>query len=181
MTKFVANPIPSPTDLGHLHRNVIGALQGLVTQLNQAQLGTGTSISIFPGAQASSGGGGTSTSTEVITQAYGYVTDTITSNAVTPNLATALSHRVVLDQATRITINNPIVSPGSLVAGFKLHLYLEQDSTGNRPTPTWGSAFGSDLGSEWIDGSPSTRSVYLLTYHSDSKWHIDSFTTGRSL
>ena len=58
----------------------------------------------------------------------GFNVMTIASNAVTPDLALGWNQEVVLNQATQITINNPVFSSGTIIAGQPCYLYVTQDS-----------------------------------------------------
>jgi hypothetical protein len=114
----------------------------------------------------------------------GYFNDSIVSDQVQIDLANGLNHRVVLNQTAQITFLSPIFTGGVIAAGSVLYLYVEQDATGSRPTPAFDSTnpggFISDTeSSNQLDGTPSTRSSYIFTFHGDF-WAADSFVTGKA-
>jgi len=85
------------------------------------------------------------------------------------------SFRLVLN-ATAVSIPAPIWTGGTIAAGLKFWLYLYQDATGDRAIPAFDHAaagdFGDEVASQQIDGTPSTMSVYQLTYHG-TRWLLD--------
>lgn len=102
----------------------------------------------------------------------GFLTLTIASNAVTPDLSLGTLFKVTLNQSTQITINNPIYTGGTLVPGMTLTLWIFQDSTGARPSPAWGTAFPAyNASAPIIAPDASTHSVATLTYHPDGNWY----------
>jgi len=113
--------------------------------------------------------------------AAGWAVLVITSNAVTADLSVAKNFELVLDQSARVTVDVPVWSGGSIVAGDEMSLYVFQDSTGERPTPAFASGtggFGSDVQAAVLQGDPTTYSLYQLKFHNDNLWHLDSFSTG---
>jgi hypothetical protein len=111
----------------------------------------------------------------------GFFILSIASNHVAIETNNGKNQKLTLNQATRVTIDNPTHGGSAPTAGDWLALYILQDATGGRPTPAWGTAFGSDVSGQVLDPTPSTRSAYQLTYHDDGKWHLDSFITGQPL
>jgi hypothetical protein len=107
----------------------------------------------------------------------GYVILTIVSDHVTPDLSLGLNFKLILNQAAQVTVNNPIFTGGSIIPGSTMTLYVIEDSSGGRPTPAFDSDFGSDVAQE-IDGAADTRSIFGLTFHDESLWHLDTFQTG---
>ena len=109
----------------------------------------------------------------------GYFALSIVSNHVAVELTNARNQKLVLNQAARVTVDNPTSGGGAPTAGNDwVYLYVFQDATGGRPTPAWGTAFGSDVTGQVLDPTPNTRSLYQLTYHDDGLWHLDYFRTG---
>ncbi len=80
----------------------------------------------------------------------------------------------------------PIWTGGTISAGLKIWLFIDQDATGNRATPTFATGssgdFSTDVAGQQIDGTGSTRSCYALTYHG-TRWTLDTenISTGMSL
>jgi hypothetical protein len=107
----------------------------------------------------------------------GWAVLTIAANAVTPVMSVTCQ-KLILNQAAQVTVNNPT---GSIGAGLPFKLYVIQDATGGRPTMLWGTAFGQDVATQVLFGTPNTRSAYVMTFQDDSKWHLDSFITGQPL
>ncbi|HXS98755.1 MAG TPA: phage tail protein [Candidatus Limnocylindrales bacterium] len=104
------------------------------------------------------------------------------SGHVTVDLANGLNQRLVLD-GTAFTILAPTFTGRALQPGDWVALYFDQDATGDRVPPTFTGSLGgyaSDVGAQQFDGTPSTRSGFILTYHGDY-WVLDSFTTGRAI
>jgi phage-related protein len=110
--------------------------------------------------------------------ADGFFAMPIVSDHASPDLANGLNQKLVLNQATRVTIDDPVFTGGTIQPGSWMAIYILQDATGSRPTPAWGSAFGSDISAAQLDPKADTRSAINLTYHDDGKWHLDSFNTG---
>jgi hypothetical protein len=104
-----------------------------------------------------------------------------TANAVTPNLVNGANQKLILNQSAQITINTPINSAGVILAGRSLALYVIQDATGQRPTPAFGTGFGSDVKSKVLAGDVNTRSAITMKLHDDGLWHLDGFLTGEPL
>jgi hypothetical protein len=85
--------------------------------------------------------------------------------------------------ATAATVLAPIFTGGTIGAASSFRLYIDQDATGGwvGPAFTLGSgAFAADVPHQSIDGTPSTRSTYLFTFHG-SAWCLDSFRTGGAI
>ncbi|HWY33646.1 MAG TPA: hypothetical protein VNX68_03305, partial [Nitrosopumilaceae archaeon] len=84
--------------------------------------------------------------------------------------------QVVLNQVTKITVNNPT---GTTIAyGSTFDLIVLTDATIGRPTPAWGNKFAMDVTNKQIDPAASIRSVYQFRYEADNLWHIRNFRTG---
>lgn len=98
---------------------------------------------------------------------------TIAANSVTPDLADARNFKLTINQATRVTIQNPVFTGGSIVAGDAIRIFVFTDTTANRPTPAWGAAFGTDVTEVILDHTNAAIrfSVYNLIYQDDNKWH----------
>ncbi len=136
-----------------------------------------TPISVTRTGVGSSGGGGGGVGAGVT----GYHIITPVAGVATIDLAVlgagtyCSAFRLVLD-ATAVSIPAPIITGSSIVAGMKFWLYLYQDSTGDRAIPVFDHAatgdFGDEVASQQIDGTPSTMSVYQLTYHG-TRWLLD--------
>ncbi len=98
---------------------------------------------------------------------------------------TCFCFRLVLN-GTAVSVPAPIWTGGTIVAGLKIWLYVYQDSTGNRDKPAFDHAasgdFGDDVAAQEPDGTPSTMSVYQLTYHG-TRWLLDveSIPTGLAI
>lgn len=144
---------------------------GLLKKLIEAATGKGTK--------------GTGSTTIIATPPAtgGYFNLVITTNQVQIDLANGINHRVVLNQATQITVLSPIFTAGTIAAGAKFFLYVEQDATGGRTTPAFSTnnpnGFTSDTGDE-ILGTAETRTIYQFTYHG-TLWATDTFMTGRAI
>jgi len=108
----------------------------------------------------------------------GWAVFSIVANAVTPNMGGGTCQKLILNQAAQVTVNNPT---GTVGAGLPFKLYVIQDATGGRPTMLWGSAFGHDVQTQVLLGTPNTRSAYIMTFQDDSLWHLDGFVTGNPL
>lgn len=113
---------------------------------------------------ASGGGGGGS---------YSFFDLVISANAVTPDLANGTRQKLTINQAARITINNPIFTGGSLVPGQPLIIFPVFDSTPGRPVPAWGTAYGQDVATQQLDTTPSTRGFVSISLQDDSLWHLE--------
>ena len=108
----------------------------------------------------------------------GYYVDTITSNAVTPDLGLAFTHETVINQAAQITIDNPIYTGGTISPGQDLYIILVQDSTGNRVSPLWGSNFAGTANISIAPDANTYSVVQFKVRSSDSKFALMQFTTG---
>lgn len=136
------------------------------------------------GVGTSSGGGGGSNA-----GMFGFFTITPSGGLAQIDIAalgagtTCFCFRLVLN-ATAVSIPNPVWTGGSIVAGMKIWLYLEQDATGNRDVPGFqtGStgSFTSDLTTQQIDGTPSTRTAIQLMYHG-TRWAMDFSPIGTGM
>ncbi len=93
---------------------------------------------------------------------------------------TCFVFRLALD-ATAVSIPVIVWTGGTLVAGLKIWLYLDQDGTGGRLIPTFATGvadgFAADIQDQQIDGTANTRSMYQIQYHG-TRWCLDVFTTG---
>jgi hypothetical protein len=109
----------------------------------------------------------------------GYYDASIVADQVTIDLSNGLNQRVTLNQATRVTILNPVFTGGTISAGSWFQLYILQDATGSRPSPAFGTEFAGDvdLPEHQIGPDASTRTAIGFTYDG-SKWGIDTFKTG---
>lgn len=111
----------------------------------------------------------------------GYVTITPDgSNDYHIDLSLGLNQRILLTSATATTILAPIWTGGTIVSGVSFTLYIDQDSTGNWPCPIFALGTGSwtiDVQNQGIDGTPSTRTIYIFTFHG-VRFGLDSFRTG---
>ncbi len=130
---------------------------------------------------SSGGGGGT-------TGDFGYSIIVPASGVATIDIGlagtgTCFMFRLGLN-GTPVSIPAPIWTGGSIHAGIKIWLYLDQDATGNRDLPTFatGSAgdFTTDVQNQQIDGTPLTRTAYQLTYHG-TRWCLDFPTVGTGM
>lgn len=125
----------------------------------------------------------------------GYQTATLDgSNHFVIDLANGFNWRIVLTSATATgspattiaSIPAPIYTGGTIQPGMFFTLYVDQDSTGGWPLPGFQSGpggFTSDVPSQSIDGTPTTRSVFQFGYHADGTiWGLEGdITTGRAI
>lgn len=125
---------------------------------------------------ASGGGGGGGGSGQfgyhVITPAAGNATIDIAALGAG---TTCFCFRLVLT-GTAVTILAPIWTGGSIVAGLKVWLFLDQDGSGSRVTPTFAGgagAFTTDTIGWEVNPTPSTRTTYQFTYHG-TIWGLDA-------
>lgn len=128
--------------------------------------------------------GSSTTVTNTVVSSSGYFDLSIIANAVGPDLKNATSFRLTLNQAARVTVQNPMWTGGALVAGLAITIYVVQDATGSRPTPSWDTAFGSDVKALQLAPDAGTQSVYILRLHpkgSDLIWRVDGFVTAQLL
>ncbi len=118
----------------------------------------------------------------------GYVIDAIDTttpgrlNTITPDLSQGLTHEVVLDQATQITVRNPvpvISVPGVRVTtpSQEFRLIVVQDATGGRPSPLFGDQYAGVVGLV-IDPTADTYSVFDFEARVDLKFAVVGFLTG---
>lgn len=107
----------------------------------------------------------------------GFYDAPIVGDEVEIDLANGLNQRITLDQASRVTIKNPVNSAGPIRAGMWLQLYILQDDTGERPNPEWDSGYGQI---DQISPDADTRTSIGLTYDG-AKWRLDYFQTGLPL
>lgn len=103
----------------------------------------------------------------------GYYTITPVGSEVTINLSNGLNQRLNLTSNTPLTILDPVRSGGTLVAGMTFTLFIYQDATGSRPTPTFGSAFDTSVGSFEVPTDPNSFVVLQFLYHNDGKWRLN--------
>jgi hypothetical protein len=136
-----------------------------------AQLASGGSGS-SSGSSAFSGLGSGVTPPGLVTEVFFALS--IASNNVAIELNNGRKLKLVLNQSTQVTINNPTRGGSAPTPGDWFTLYIIQDATGERPTPAWGSAFGSDVKNQVLVGDLNTRSAYQLSLHDDNLWHLDS-------
>jgi hypothetical protein len=107
----------------------------------------------------------------------GYVEMVTTAGAVTPDLADGLNQQ---ESATgNVTINNPIYTGGTIVAGMRLAIKLIQDSTGGRK-PTWGTEY-IGLSNQDPDLTANTYSIYTFVRNTASKWELHAAEKGLSI
>ena len=105
----------------------------------------------------------------------GYVITPIVSNAATPNLSLGLNFETLMNQATQITIDNPINFISQLV-GKTINIAVLNDSTPNRPSPLFGSQFiGAPTNT---DGTANTYSNWTFTVRQDAMGNITYLNTG---
>lgn len=113
----------------------------------------------------------------------------IATNAITPDLQYGKTFKVILNQATQITVNVPIFTGGTITNGLEFKLLVFQDATGGRPTPLFSTSthgFGPDAlytpsssVVRSLDETASHYSVYDFMYFDDGIWHlIRDVTTG---
>jgi hypothetical protein len=78
-----------------------------------------------------------------------------------------------VNQATQVTINNPIWTGGTIISGTRISIFVFTDATALRPTPAWGNKFGTDVTEEFFDHTNAAvrYSVVNLIYQDDNKWH----------
>lgn len=122
------------------------------------------------GVGATSGGGGGGGSAGQ----FGYHIITPSGGNAAIDLNNGFIQRLVLN-ASAVNFTAPIWTGGSIVAGLKLWLFVDQDATGGRIPPTFDSGaggFSTDCPAQQLDGTPDTRSLYQLTYHG-SIWCLD--------
>jgi hypothetical protein len=148
-----ASNAATPAPVGRISRQWLSFFQGLVG--------------------GSSGGSGGLGGFTVITPASG--------NA-TIDLGLGLTQLLVLS-ASAVTILAPIFTGGTIVAGANFLLFIEQDATGGRATPTFtggAGAFASDTGTDSVAPDASTRTIYWFSYDG-SIWAANTFRTGRAI
>jgi hypothetical protein len=113
----------------------------------------------------------------------GYYTITPAGGHAVVDLSNGLNQRLVLN-ASAVTIDAPLFSGGSIVAGSWVTLYLDQDATGSRAIPTFAGGVGgfvSNTGTQiQMDPTPNTRTALTFTYHG-SYWSLDSQQTGAAI
>lgn len=140
--------------------------------------------SMIPSPTSATAASKTVTTTQIVTASPGYTDLTISTNVVTPDLSVASCFRLTLNQATRVTVQNPIWTGGALAAGLAIALYVEQDSVGQRPSPAFGTSFGNDVKALQIAPDANNQSVFLLRLHPEGSnliWHVDGFVTRQFL
>lgn len=115
-----------------------------------------------------------------VAAADGYFTAPIVSNEVTIDLANGLNQRILLDQATRVTIKNPIFTGGDIIAGSWLALYIDTDATADRPSPAFESAYGASVQAIQTSNLANKRNALMLTFDG-TKWTVDSFHPEQAL
>lgn len=114
---------------------------------------------------------------------------TIASNDVAIDLKNGVGLKLILNQATQVTIQNPIwTGVGTISPGTIITLAVLQDATGGRPTPVFPSGAGgfapdvimnpSGGGNFNIDKSLHTYTAYILQFWDDGIWHCLSKITG---
>jgi hypothetical protein len=99
---------------------------------------------------------------------------------ITIDLANGLNQRLVLS-STAVTFLAPIFTGSTIMNGQSFTLYLDQDVTGARATPTFtggADGFASDTGSDPVAPDASTRTSIIFTFHPGDIWIADSFRTG---
>jgi len=107
--------------------------------------------------------------------ADGYATMAITSGAVTPDLADGLNQKVTI--AAGVTVNEPILTGGTLQPGVYLLLKFLQDGTGGHAI-TWDPIF-QGVTNEQPDPTPNTYSKFQFTYNG-THWELDASQKGFS-
>ena len=107
----------------------------------------------------------------------GYFEMVTTAGAVTPDLADGLNQQETM--TGNVTINDPIYTGGTLVAGMKLHIKLIEDSTGGRK-PTFSSAYIGLQGID-MDLTADTYSIYEFVYNTADKWEYRGGVRGASI
>lgn len=107
----------------------------------------------------------------------GYFEMVTAAGAVTPDLADGLNQQETM--TGNVTVNAPIYTGGTLVAGMRLRVKLIQDSTGGRKV-TWNSIF-IGLANEDPDLTADTYSTYEFIYNTANKWELHSSAKGRSI
>jgi hypothetical protein len=154
--------------------------------INTTRLGTWLQFwaQLANGGSGSSGGSAGFAGLGTVVTPAGLITEVfydapIVGNHVAIELNNGRKQKIVLNQATQVTIDNPTRGGSAPTPGDWMSIYIIQDSTGGRPTPAWGSAFGSDVKNQVLDPTANTRSSYQISLHDDGLWHLDSpITTG---
>ncbi len=142
-----------------------------------AQLGNNSGSGRAAGSSGFTGIGSVVTPPGLITEVFFNLV--IASNHVAIELNNGRKLKLLLNQATQVTIDNPTRGGSAPTPGDWFWLYIDMDGTGGRPTPAWGSAFGNDVKDQILDSTPSTRSPLMLSLDGDDGlWHLDSFRTG---
>ena len=107
----------------------------------------------------------------------GYFEMVTTAGTVTPDLADGLNQQETM--TGNVTVNAPIYTGGTIVAGMRLRVKLIQDSTGGRKV-TWNSIF-IGLANEDPDLTANTYSTYEFIYNTANKWELHGSAKGRSI
>jgi hypothetical protein len=123
---------------------------------------------------ASAAGSSAAGATEATTS-QGYVVETISAGAITPNISTAVYHEVTLISNSAITINNP---GGTVTVGMLLTLVILQDATGNRPAPLWGTKYKGVGTGTTISPDSSSQSLFNFVVRTDGNLQLTTFSKG---
>ncbi|HXP88842.1 MAG TPA: hypothetical protein VN841_29240 [Bryobacteraceae bacterium] len=99
----------------------------------------------------------------------------IVSNSVAIDLDIGLFCELTLSQSAQVTIQNP-TGAGSSTSGSAeswMILTITTDGTAGRPSPAWGTAYGSDVAAVTLSGMANSASCLILVLNRlDSKWHL---------
>jgi hypothetical protein len=158
--------LPIPANLDPAGPNFVAVLNDrlrrLATPATSAAGKTTTNI-----VETGAGGG--------ISLGAGYFVITPSAGNATIDLANGPNQLLLLN-GTAVTILAPIWTGGTVAAGNRVYLYLDQDATGGRAAPTFtlgAGAFASDTPAVVSpDSTPSTRTYLCFVFHG-SIWALD--------
>lgn len=103
------------------------------------------------------------------------------SHVLAIDLANGLNHHWVLG-ATAVTIDEPIWTGQTVLAGDELYLYVDQDGTGGRAGPLFDSIFTSDAALASDSLTPDANAGCVMKFRYDgAKWRLDYVFPGRSI